>query len=617
MNTLVRHSEPFSPDGNLSAEGFENLLGTPSLDLLAVLVREAIQNSCDATRSDPGFAEIRVRVRKLTSEQREVLKQSVLRDLPPEESAAENLNNVLNGDEPLQVLEIADYGTTGLGGPTRADVPLSEGETPDFVNFFRNVGAARDVEGGGGTYGYGKATLYRASKAHAIIVDTSTTERGLPVRRFMAAQMGKAIPGQFTGRHWWGLPTNDGRTVDPITGQDARNLAERLGMPERYMGLSGRGTTIMIIAPHLPAEADIMVGALTEYILWNFWPRMMRTTPNGKGLRAWVAKGEEEWKPLPEPERFPPINLLCHAMNALRGEDLAETETETESIRLLRPIRDLGRLATAKGQAGQRRWLMPPRREDGRDDERPTSIFPERLHHVALMRPAQLVVRYEPGAEAAEVDQEWGGVFMCSQDEDIENAFAKSEPPAHDDWQPESLPHGSMERRYVNVALRRIRERISGSASASESAPGAHTPLARASTALGRLLGSAQGDAAGRRRGSSGGGTSRSRPFTQPRPHALRTDDAGNPVAEFEFEVHADGRGRHLSATPTVMIDGSPQPPDEATGIPQLLEWVGPDGSSSAGENLIPHVDGQWLVRVSVPGEIAIGLRLRENEEQA
>ena len=112
---LVLRSEPFSPDGNLSAEGFENLLGTPSLDLLAVLMRESVQNSCDATSPEAGKASVYVRIRELTPEQRNVCSRVVFGNLPEETTAAENIRKIFS-EERVQVLEIADYGTTGLGG---------------------------------------------------------------------------------------------------------------------------------------------------------------------------------------------------------------------------------------------------------------------------------------------------------------------------------------------------------------------------------------------------------------------------------------------------------------------------------------------------------------------
>lgn len=612
---LVLRSEPFSPDGNLSAEGFENLLGTPSLDLLAVLMREAVQNSCDATCSVNGQASVYVRIRELSEEQRKICSDVIFGKLPEESTAAENLRNVFSGPG-VKVLEIADFGTTGLGGPARANQQPAPGENADFVNFFRNVGAARDVEGGGGTYGYGKATLYRASQAHCIIADTSTTIGNEPIRRLMAAQMGKAVPGRFTGRHWWGQSSGDAdATVDPLTGGMAARLSERLGMPQRDSGASGRGTTIMILAPHLPTESRDVIGALTEYLLWYFWPRMMSTTPKGKALNAFVAWGNEDWRRVPPPETFSPLDLLCKAMNSLRGIGSDDSvDLDSDIVRCHSPKRDLGYLTVASGRTGPRRWILPPRRIDDSDDQL-VSIIPESLHHVALMRPAQLVVRYEKGTDYQDPDEEWGGVFMCSEATDIENAFAKSEPPAHDDWQPESLPKRSHERRYVNVALKRIREKIHGRSDVALADAAEDTPLAKPSTAMGLLLPGSRSGGAGKHRGGAGGGGKRAS-FSQPRASGLTTDSDGTPIAEFAFEVNETFLGRSLEASPMVIIDGSMQEPDDATGFPELVEWVGPDNVSVDGNrSCAPEVHGTWMLRVSVPHNIAVGVRLREHGE--
>jgi len=610
---LVRRSEPFSADGNLSAEGFENLLGTPSLDLLAVLMREAVQNSCDATNRESEGASVYVRIRDLSEEQKRICADVVLGNRPEEISARDNLQSVFE-ESSLKVLEIADFGTTGLGGPARADQVPALGENADFVNFFRNIGAARDVEGGGGTYGYGKATLYRASQAHCIIVDTSTQSQGEPVRRLMAAQMGKAVPGKFTGRHWWGQKADDtDSTIDPVTGRMAKRISELLGMPRREDGGDDMGTTIMILSPHLPGETSDVINALTEYLLWYFWPRLMKTAPAEKSLKAFVAWGDNDWEKVPAPESFSPICLLCQAMDSLRQGGGYEGAVEKSVVKCLSPKKKLGTMAIARGKKGLRRWLLPPRAGSDSDNNL-TSIIPERLHHVALMRPAEMVVRYEEGVDQQDSFEEWGGVFVCDEATEIESAFAKSEPPAHDDWQPEFLPKRSLERRFVNVALRRIRENIHSTFDIPVADAVEDGPLGKPSTVMGNLLPGSRSGGAGKERARPGGGGRRAL-FSQPVASRLAVNSQGHPVAEFSFDVSEKFLGRILNAIPCVVIDGRMQEPDEATGFPQLLEWLGPDNSKvRGGKRLAPRLHGTWTARVLVPDDVAVGLRLKEVE---
>jgi hypothetical protein len=253
------------------------------------------------------------------------------------------------------------------------------------------------------------------------------------------------------------------------------------------------------------------------------------------------------------------------------------------------------------------------------EDRRLFSILPQQLSHVALMRPAQLVVRYEMGTPDPDPGREWGGVFMCSEEEEIENAFARSEPPAHDDWQPDALPPHSPERSHVRVALKRIREKIAPRTDVSlEPRDGPERPLARPSARMGLLLPGISAEGAGRKRHAGvAGGRRKLPPFGRPRPHALRLDESGNPVAEFEFEVHSAGIGRPVTAQPLVIVDGRPAEPDEATGQPRLHGWLSPEGEQIHDAILCPRDSGSWRAMLSVPDGVAVGLRLIEVEEDA
>src|SRR3546814_19764434 len=103
-----------------------------------------------------------------------------------------------------------------------------------------------DLTGDGGTYGYGRSSLYLAGKSRTILVDTLTSKGE---RRFMGARIGNSYqreingrPVRFTGRHFWGK-VSEVRGVEPVRGRSAASLARALGMPERLEG--DRGTTLL------------------------------------------------------------------------------------------------------------------------------------------------------------------------------------------------------------------------------------------------------------------------------------------------------------------------------------------------------------------------------------
>ena len=70
--------------------------------------------------------------------------------------------------------------------------------------------------------------------------------------------------------------------------------------------------------------------------------------------------------------------------------------------------------------------------------------FEEPVRHVALMRPRNLVVKYEalPLIPAVEIPENFtsAGVFRVDPDDyEVNEAFRRSEPASHDDWNPNSL----------------------------------------------------------------------------------------------------------------------------------------------------------------------------------
>ncbi len=438
---LSLQSERYSSTGNIG-ENFQRLLGAPSLDPLQTVIREAVQNIADASTLGVG-PEIQIRLRRLTHEQRKILESQVVSVIPPQPRSRKFLTSMLSRNN-LTVLEICDFETIGLGGPTRADrIPVGE-DCTDFIDFLRNIGTARDTEQGGGTYGFGKVALYRASSCSTILVDTLPHGLGPKGRRLIGCHVGQSFEEpdngmlcRFTGRHWWGVPDPEDGVVDPVTGSAAKDLALNLGFPERKGGQSG--TSIMILDFDANDEDLDLVGSrVVEGLLWNFWPRMMRDCPPEKRFRCRVEVDGSSLT-IPPPEDFPPLDLFSKAMQGIRSG----AGSDVRMIRSQRPAQVLGNLAIERGLRAQRRPLV----EDG-------SLFKPVAHHIALMRPIELVVKYLEGTPLPDDRLEWAGVFVASSEDEVERAFAESEPPAHDDWIPNNFPRGRA-KSFVTIALKK------------------------------------------------------------------------------------------------------------------------------------------------------------------
>ena len=306
--------------GNVASEGVLNQLGRPDLDLLTVLLRETVQNSWDARLSDAETVRYGISGWTLTEKQKVLLRDIIFVDEPDQSG----LRDALYSDRELQVLAISDRGTSGLDGPTRANIPIYEDEVPNFVNFLRNVGQPSGKPLGGGTFGYGKAVLYLASSVHTIIIHTHCLYQGTPESRFMAAALGSHYESdrhaleryQYTGRHWWGRYEDE--VVDPVRGAEADELAHSLGLPP--FAEDELGTTILILLPSLGEQSLLQSLQFAAVILlWYFWPKMI---PHEQGIPsiAFNIFWDGQNIPIPDPGEFPPLLWLPNDPAVFCGE---------------------------------------------------------------------------------------------------------------------------------------------------------------------------------------------------------------------------------------------------------------------------------------------------------
>ena len=470
MISINIHSEPFRRDGNISAEGASKLLGRPSLSPLELLLRETLQNSWDASIGEknavPSF---KIRVRNL-NETEKLKFQSFFSELPPDE-ANESVNKGLKRffNKPNQiVLEICDFGTRGLGGPFSASESLSDLESNDFVNFVKNIGSPRDIQLGGGTYGFGKSSLFKMSKCNTVLIETLTRNKNKTQNRMIGYALGSEFNykgKRFTGRHWWGTKSEsleEPNSVDPLIDDSAKIYAKEMGLMTR-LNSSRTGTSLIILDPNLedlednndenqlaierPEENDLLCKKLMiriqEILLWHAWPKFTPNEDENVPMKCTISIFGNT-KNLPDPRYISPFNLLTTSLNKARKKE--------DEIFSQRPKKLLGYVGVQKFSYESE---ADPRFRKLLGEE---SLIPDKLSHFALLRPAELVVKYI-SRTLEEGQPQWGGVFICNNDSEIEQSFARSEPPSHDDWNPQSLEN-NYQRTYVNQALTKIKEKI-------------------------------------------------------------------------------------------------------------------------------------------------------------
>jgi hypothetical protein len=451
IQPLSHFSEGYGPYGNTAAQGILNQLGRPGLDLFSILIRETVQNSWDARISDSTTVHFSITGRTLTATQLDFLCHTVLAEEPEQL----NLHKVLSSiaSDGLQVLTISDRGTTGLNGPMRADAPNDETGSRNFVNFLYNVGQSKDQQLSGGTYGYGKSILYRASQLHTICVYTRCFANGCLQSRFMVAALqppAEKTSSNSTGRHWWGYKNNQDKILEPVIGMAADELALGLGMPQ--FKEDDTGTSCMVLLPVLgDCSLYSVMQSISQSLLWYFWPKMLSNS-DGKVPMHFSVYHEENLVPIPDPCDYSPLNGFVETMSLLKtsSADTQDSLSRVVSITSQRPKRRLGRLALT-------RFPMQERRNQDSGESEFVLPVPNVSHHVALMRNAELVVKYLEGDRLPISHLEYAGVFIT--DTEVDASFAKAEPPTHDDWNIKSMTE-KQDKVLVNVALREIQKEL-------------------------------------------------------------------------------------------------------------------------------------------------------------
>ncbi len=603
---LSLFSEPFAPTGAMAAKGLKEALGRPGLDTLVLLVREAVQNSWDARIPDNETILFDLEARTVEGLARKAWR-AALASWPSEGLP---LVDVMARSR-FDVLFVSDRGTTGLMGPTRADQGTSGGSR-DFVDFMRNVGQPRDTHLGGGTYGYGKSVFFVASEASTIITYTRIQIDGHFESRLMGAALGDNHENDgrpFTGRHWWG-EVRDG-VIEPIEGHRADEIAESLGFPSFRSGETG--TTIAVIGFYgLDDEGNVRdlaesCAVMAEAITWYCWPKFGVT-----GRADQISFGVEvnaEIVPIPDETDFPVLRLFRAALKAALGGNAADSANGAFEIRSQRPKKLLGTMGIEKGlhKQGQGSSLISP--------------LSGNAHHVALMRSPLLIVKYEPGTPFPSDQLEWAGAFVV--DPTVDDAFARAEPPAHDNWISAGLDRP--DKIYVNVAVKRIRETVDEQLVIGRHAQSEATrvPLGALSNRLGSLLALAPGTGA-----RSGGRPERQKPSGASSSHrqagVVTTEGPELVIHEGKRALRVGFRARPpvpslLAVVPSVIVDaGRPEgEPPLGAEEPILLALTvdGAEMSDSEPVRISTTVEG--TVIVSVPDDTMVRVDLSLKEEDA
>jgi hypothetical protein len=605
---MKQWSEPVT-SGGLTGQGFVNLLGRPRLGPVPLLLREAVQNTWDARR--PGVLGIRfcVRVRTLAAPEEREFRRIFGQKDSSERFGDNALAQRLQERGVVKVLELADFGTWGLCGITRPDLP-TEGPASRFVNFFFDVGRAHADSGDGGTYGFGRSCLYTAGTASLILVDSLVEEDGALERRLMACRIGPAFQvakgstrGRYSGRHFWGRERKG--ICQPLLDSSAAEIADRLGMPHRRTKQE-TGTTILI---PWPVEGFEKGNVVVATILHHLWPKMVPR--DGFPTMSFEVELDGRRHSVPDPESVPEYRPFVQALRKARTRSDGPL---SRVITTLRPRHVTGCLGLVETSC---RAVAPvTEREDDEEMQAPTGA----LNSIALMRPSELVVRYLPVPGAELPGRSWAGVFICEDNLLVRTAFAKAEPPAHDDWIPDRLQDKTekyLVRKTVQMLPDAVRELLGVRAPGPADEPSSTLSLGGVSARFASAFLSGDGQGAARDSGREPGGA-RPRPprverqvrVSAPVPLALRMQGEAT-LGVFRATLQGPkGAKAFLRATPRIFADGRSDMTLEGVAEPKVVVWDGKRLERDTHEVTLESTKRDVEIGVVIPGEYGVVLEL-------
>ena len=201
-----------------------------------------------------------------------------------------------------------------------------------------------------------------------------------------------------------------GRKCDPVTDEDAAELAKRLGFEVRSNSESDWGTSIMILGSAL--DLDKFREAVEDY----WWPRIMSDE-----LAVELTENDAP-EIIPEPLTRDDLKPYIDCYDMATGE--AEKGKRDHKYVFNR------RRGVARGTLA----LTPLGPDDSDDEDGADSQTPFR-NSVALIRSGpKMVVQYKN--QGGRLAGDYAGVFLS--DPEAEEYLHLSEPPSHDDWIPNS-----------------------------------------------------------------------------------------------------------------------------------------------------------------------------------
>ncbi|MFD5915309.1 helix-turn-helix transcriptional regulator [Kitasatospora sp. NPDC058201] len=425
---------------------------------LAVLAREATQNSLDERLDPTRPVRVRFTLHELTGEYRHSFLRALHWDKiePHYDAAAQSRQKVgrvvaeglrgLRDETSLLLLRIDDYNASGLTGPEYGD-----GRFAAVVR--RQLDSHKSNDRAGGSYGLGKATLWAASRLGLVLINStlSAAHEGRTARRVVGRLdlPWRTVDGvAYAGPAWLGEPD----TEKEHEGVSRSWWADEKTVADLHLAREGDdpGTSFLIVGAHdaaagngalseardgnrLAEMQDSLVGALAE----NFWAAMTAGRSAPPLLEASV-RVLQNGEPILSERRVDPRERrpsLTHALQAYLNGETVDRLTAVDQVAAVRVALDVpaprSAGARAKGLTHQAVLLVTP--ADDTDEKHSRIVCMRGTRMTVTARPPR---NLGPGVDPFQAVLLAG--FATGEDDAAVHAgeafLRAAEPPEHDRW---------------------------------------------------------------------------------------------------------------------------------------------------------------------------------------
>lgn len=253
-------------------------------DPVGSLVRESIQNSLDAQRSDSDLVRVAFTLGEMDNKARAIaddLKPAIQLGLakakgkqdPKAEYFYERALQIIGKSEGRTVLGIHDFGTTGLTGTT--DDTLDERSA--WLALVKGSGdTVKQNASAGGSYGHGSSAPLALSSFRSVLYYSRIVSDGGPEERFQGTSRLESLPAMpLIGIEGWTQDQGhfgDGEKCGPLIGEEIPDWFVK----QRSVAASGdedfdTGTSIYVMAPQISSLGSRFWEAVATAVVANYY----------------------------------------------------------------------------------------------------------------------------------------------------------------------------------------------------------------------------------------------------------------------------------------------------------------------------------------------------------